>query len=45
MALITVARSEDRAGNEHRVFECLRCGLVETTTDQLDRAEELQKRA
>ncbi len=45
MALITVAKSADCAGNAHRVFECLRCGLVETTTDQSDREQELQQRA
>lgn len=45
MAMITIARSEDREGHEHRVFECLRCGLVETTTDILDRQQELRRRA
>lgn len=37
MAMITIARSADRTGNEHRVFECLRCSYVETTQDQTDR--------
>jgi hypothetical protein len=45
MAMITIAKSDDRAGGEHRVFECLRCGLVETTTDQSDRDQELAQRA
>jgi hypothetical protein len=35
MAMITVASSTDRAGHEHRGFECLRCGMVETTADIL----------
>jgi hypothetical protein len=29
MAMITTAKSWDAADNEHRVFECLRCGDVE----------------
>jgi len=37
MAMITTEKSLDRTGNEHCVFECLRCGYVETTIDQLER--------
>lgn len=43
--MITTARSEDRAGNEHCVFECLRCGLVETTADQFEREQQVRRSA
>jgi hypothetical protein len=42
---ITTASSQDRDGHEHRVFECLRCGMVETTVDIFDRYQHLQRRA
>jgi hypothetical protein len=45
MAMITISRTDDRAGGEHRVYECLRCGLVETTTDQSDRELEFRQQA
>jgi hypothetical protein len=38
MAMITIARSGDGTGSEHRVLECLRCNYVETSQDQVDRA-------
>lgn len=45
MAMITIARSSDRAGNEHRVFECLRCDYVETSQDQADRYAQFRRSA
>jgi hypothetical protein len=45
MAMLTIAKSVDCDGHEHRVFECLRCGMVETTTDVFDRYQHLQRRA
>lgn len=43
MAMITTAKVPEPAGSIHQVFECLRCGLVETTTDQRDREQELRE--
>jgi hypothetical protein len=45
MAMITIARSVDRAGKEHRVFECLRCSHVETSQDQADRQVRFRRTA
>ena len=45
MAMITIAKSPDLQGHEHRVFECMRCGLVETTADIFDRYQHLRRSA
>jgi DNA-directed RNA polymerase subunit M/transcription elongation factor TFIIS len=42
MAMITIARSGDGTGSEHRVLECLRCNYVETSQDQVDRARRVK---
>ena len=45
MAMITIARSMDRVGHEHQVFECLRCSYVETSRDHADRRLKFRRTA